>query len=113
MKKKLVTLVVGLLISLATTGQSKVEVRAERLLSKDLEKVTSLIDLTKEEREKYSEIKKKQIINFCMIAEEFRKTNPTKFKEEVRKNQKNSEAELIEVFGKHRAMELVRASRKK
>lgn len=113
MKKTIITLVVGLLISVASIAQSKAEVQAETIAKKDIQKISAVVSMNEEEQEKYITIKKEYLINHFKIVKEYRKNDPEKFKEKRTENGKKLNADMVAAFGKPRALEFLKAARAK
>lgn len=111
LKKNLLTLLIGTLISISAIAQSKSELRAEKLTIKSIEKIETETKLTEDEKVKYTEIQKEKLLNHFKIANEFRKSDPDKFKEKVKENGHLYVKNLLETFGNRRGREILNASR--
>lgn len=113
MKKSLLTLVFGLLISVAAVAQSNLEKRVEIATNKKIEKIeASLKFQNDEEKEKFTALITEQITRHFKIADKYKESDPTMFKQKVRENSKQYNKELRETFGIDRANEFLAAGRK-
>lgn len=113
MKKSILTLAFGLLISLVTVAQSEENDRLERVLSKEIAKIENTLTLNEKEKETYKKIKTQQLTKHFSLSKEFKASDPDMFKQKVKENSKQYTSELIEAFGKKRATEILKASRAK
>ena len=113
MKKSLLTLMVGLLISASTMAQSKSEKKIEKRANAAVEKVQATVKLSEEEKVKYFEIQKTQLINRAEVPKGLKQSDPDKFKEKVKESRKQFTKNLMDAFGKKRGKEILEASKKK
>jgi hypothetical protein len=113
MKKILFTLLAGVLISISTMAQSKSEARAEKITNRTIERIETTTKLSAIEKDKYIELQKTRLINRSEIDQDLRKSDPDKFKEKAKANNKLFRKNLIDAFGKKRASEILAASKKK
>lgn len=111
MKKILMTLVLGLLISVSTMAQSKDEQKAIKAANKNIERVEKTIKLTDAERETYFELKK----SFAMThnsLKPLKESDPAKYKAGVKENGADFSKKLTKAFGEERAAEIKKAGKK-
>ncbi|MDO7172432.1 hypothetical protein [Mariniflexile sp. AS56] len=113
MKRIVLTVIVGLLISLSAMAQSKSEKNAEKKAQKAVEKVQTAIELTEEEKAKYFELQKTQFLNRAELPKGLKESDPDTFKEKTRENRKQFEKNLLETFGDKRGKAILNATKKK
>ena len=113
MKKIVLTLVLGLLVSLSVIAQSKDEKRATNATNKKIETIQKTIELLDSEKEIYFELNKVFAIKHFSLRDELKESDPAKFKEEVKANGADFRKKLTAALGKARAKEIIAASKVK
>jgi hypothetical protein len=112
MKKSLLTLVLGLLISVSAMAQSKNEKRFSKMTDKKIEKIELVTKLSDSEKETFHKLNKAYLTKHFSLKE-LKESNPAEFKTEIKANKNNLETKLIAAFGKKRATEILNAGKKK
>ncbi|MDO6736313.1 hypothetical protein [Wenyingzhuangia sp. 2_MG-2023] len=112
MKKILLTVVLGLLISVSTMAQSKNEKRAIKITNNKIELIEKSIELSESEKETFIEFNKAYISKHLDLRA-LKKSDPAKYKTEVKANKNNLIKKLNDAFGKERATEIMNAGKKK
>ena len=111
MKKNVLTLIIGLLISITAVGQSKAEVKAAAKAETSLEKLQASIELTDVEQAKYLEIATARFVDRSTWPKGVKNDDKAKFKELVKKNSDLYESGLVDAFGEKRAQEILTAGK--
>lgn len=112
MKKSLLTIALGLLISVSAMAQSKNEKRAIKTTNQKIEKIEKTLTLSDTEKETYSELNKVYLVNHFDLRE-LKKSDPAKFKSGIKANKADFMKKLAAALGKDRANEIVKASKGK
>lgn len=112
MKKSLLAFVVGLLVSVSVMAQSKNEKRAIKTTNKKIAQIEKTVELTDTEKEAYADLYKVYILNHFELKG-LKESDRSKFKEEVKKNNKDLKEKLASAVGKERADEIINASKGK
>lgn len=113
MKKSLITLVLGLLVSVATMAQSNKEIRAERITQQAVTKIEASLTLTEEEKKTFEDLKKESLFKHFEIAEQYKTDNPEIFKQKINENNQLFNKSMFDAFGKARAREIMGTLKKK
>ncbi|MEP3838649.1 MAG: hypothetical protein ABJM36_13435 [Algibacter sp.] len=112
MKKSLLTLVLGLLISVTAMAQSKNEARAIKTTNNKIEQIEKTIELTDSEKETFIELNKAYVIKHFELRD-LKESDPDTFKSGVKANKADFTKKLNAALGKERATEIIKASKKK
>ncbi|MDN3663920.1 hypothetical protein ACFFU1_15125 [Algibacter miyuki] len=112
MKKSLLTLVLGLLISVSTMAQSKNEARAIKTTNNKIELIEKSIKLTNIEKETFIELNKAYVTKHFDLKP-LKESDPATYKTEVKANNADFRKKLTAALGKERATEIINASKKK
>lgn len=113
MKRIVLTLALGLLISMSVLAQSKNEQRATNVTNKKIETIEKTTKLSDSEKETYFELNKAYVIKHFNLKDEFKESDPDKFKIEVRANNVDLNKKITAAFGKTRAKEIIAAAKVK
>jgi hypothetical protein len=113
MKKIVLTLVLGLLISISAMAQSKNDKRATKATDRKIEKIEKTTKLSDSEKETFTELNKAFAIKHFSLREELKESDPAKYKEEVKANRADFNKKLTAALGKARAKEIIAASKVK
>lgn len=112
MKKSLLTLVLGLLISASALAQSKNETRAIKVTNNKIERIEQVTTLSDSEKETFSELNKAYISNHFDLKP-LKESDPAKYKTEVKANKADFKKKMTSALGKERATEIMNASKNK
>ncbi|MFD2289860.1 hypothetical protein ACFSKN_03030 [Mariniflexile gromovii] len=107
MKKSLFTLVLGLLVSIATMAQSNNDRRAERITQQALTKIEASLTLKEEEKKTFEALKKESLFKHFEIADEYKTKDPEMFKQKIKENNEKFNESMFKAFGKARAREIM------
>ena len=111
MKKVLLTLLFGVLISVTAMAQ-KANKRIDRLVDKDLAKIEATVTLEDSEKEKYLELKKAYLTNHFSASDKYKESDKDILKQKIKENKDQFESEVNAAFGKERAAEILAAGSK-
>lgn len=112
MKKTVLTVIVGLLISVSVMAQSKNEARALKTTNNKIEQIEQTTQLSDSEKETFFELNKAYVLkHFDLKA--LKKSDPAKYKKEVKANNADFRKKLTAALGKERATEIINAGKKK
>ncbi|QXP63023.1 MULTISPECIES: hypothetical protein [unclassified Polaribacter] len=110
MKKVILFLVFSVAMSSSIFAQEKMDKKIQKKVDSYVETVASKITLSKEEKEKLIVIKTEQTISSSEITAKYKGT--PELKEQRKASNKKFSKDLIKAFGKERALEIKKASRK-
>jgi hypothetical protein len=113
MKRIVLTVIVGLLISVSAIAQSKSETKLINKANKAVEKVLANLELTEGEKETYFELQKARLTERSEFPKGLKESDPELFKEKSKANRKKFTKNVIEAFGKERGKEILEASKNK
>jgi len=112
MKKIVLTVIAGLLISVSVMAQSKSEARALKVTNNKIEKIEQITKLSDSEKETFSELNKAYAVkHFDLRA--LKESDPATYKKEVKANRVDLMKKLTAALGKERATEIMDAGKKK
>lgn len=108
MKKFLLTLVLGLFISITTIAQSNSEKRAANGTKKSIANIEKTIKLSDAEKETYAELNNAYLLNHFEL-QEMKKSDPAAFKKGIKANKADYIEKLTNSLGKERTDEILAA----
>lgn len=112
MKKSILTLVLGLLISVSAIAQSKNETRAIKTTNNKIKLIEQTIALSDSEKATFTELNVAYVTKHLDLKP-LKESDPEAHKAEVKANNADLKKKLSAALGKERATEILAASKKK
>ena len=109
MKKSILTLAFGLLLSASAVAQADLNERAKSLTKKNIVKIDAAVHLSDDEKATYPDFSNAFYLEHFTIVQKYKTDNPELFKEKVIENNNIFIAKLKKAYGNKRANEILKA----
>ncbi|WP_159020748.1 hypothetical protein [Algibacter sp. L3A6] len=113
MRKTILTLIFGILLSITGNAQNDLDERSQARTSEDIIKIDALVNLTDDEKASYNDFSNAYYLEYFKIAKKHKTNNLELFKEKINETNAVFVNNLKKEYGKKRAYEILKARRSK